>query len=624
MSTVYTLPHQLGTRPTHAVGVYSARENAFDYSIGNIPFLSGARDDIQIQRSTAPYEKDQFDTSQEPGEQSFTGWWLRSQSSFHLGAGILYEEPAQETTLRYRYRTSEGVNVWESGEVTLLRRTASAKATGSPVLVAGARDGSEDIFLQVEGASLFRVTESGSSELTWGGSGTILSLVQDGSNYYAADSSGVYTGPLSGDGSQEWDTGSGNVVLGWVKQRLMGGIGNAIYELEGDSGPTLPDPTYEHPNDNWQWTSFAEGPSAIYVSGYAGSKSTILSISLDTEGALPALTQATTAADLPTGETVHALHGYLDSFLLIGTNKGFRVGVFGQGGQLTYSGLTETPEPVRCFTGRGSIVYAGYSNAFSDGSSGLVGINMSTAEGAQRFPYAPDLQAHEPGAVSSVALFGTSGRLVFGIDNQGSYLEHDSELEQSGFLQTARVRHNTLYDKLFKRISIHTPMLNGPLSVSTIDDTETEVSLVTLNANSRLDQDISIDYPDRPQKHLALKFTLNRSDDDPTEGAMLSGYQLKSLPGGPKPRQLRIPLNCFDYEEDGNGVEVGYAGWGMERLLALEQLDSESDVVLFQDIQRNQADLVTIEKVEFIQMSPPGNNETWGGRILLTMRTVTA
>ncbi len=54
------------------------------------------------------------------GEQSLTGWWFRSQSSFHLGQGIKYFEPAQDESLRFQYKESKGVDVWTKGQATLI------------------------------------------------------------------------------------------------------------------------------------------------------------------------------------------------------------------------------------------------------------------------------------------------------------------------------------------------------------------------------------------------------------------------------------------------------------------------------------------------------------------------
>ena len=61
---------------------------SYDVAIGGLPFIYAINDARPYTRQTAPFRKDQFDNGQEPGEQSLTGWWLRSQMSFHSGSGI--------------------------------------------------------------------------------------------------------------------------------------------------------------------------------------------------------------------------------------------------------------------------------------------------------------------------------------------------------------------------------------------------------------------------------------------------------------------------------------------------------------------------------------------------------
>ena len=71
------------------------------------------RDAIAVQR-------DQIDTSSEPGEQSLTSWWYRSQSSFHLGMGQeFFDTVKNNQTDQYRFDDSYGVNPFVKGEVTL-------------------------------------------------------------------------------------------------------------------------------------------------------------------------------------------------------------------------------------------------------------------------------------------------------------------------------------------------------------------------------------------------------------------------------------------------------------------------------------------------------------------------
>ena len=99
---------------------YTPTGYAYDIAIAGLPFFITPLDDSPYRRVTAQYRKNQFDTSREPGEQTLTGWWLRSQSSFHFGQGIKFYEPAQDESLRFQYTESKGLNVWVKGQATLL------------------------------------------------------------------------------------------------------------------------------------------------------------------------------------------------------------------------------------------------------------------------------------------------------------------------------------------------------------------------------------------------------------------------------------------------------------------------------------------------------------------------
>ena len=100
---------------------YAGTTVAYDVAFGGLPFFLNTSDENAYRRVTAQYRKQQIDMSREPGEQTITGWWLRSQSTFHLGQGIKFFEPAQDETLRYQYTYSKGLDVWTKGQATLLK-----------------------------------------------------------------------------------------------------------------------------------------------------------------------------------------------------------------------------------------------------------------------------------------------------------------------------------------------------------------------------------------------------------------------------------------------------------------------------------------------------------------------
>jgi hypothetical protein len=117
--------------------IWQNTDVAYDTAIGGMPFIYAISDARPYIRQTAPFKKEQFDNQTEPGEQSLTGWWIRSQQSFHGGDGITFYDPAQtapNSPAHYRYADSKGVNVWEPGQVTLLNDTIDTHQTTGPVV----------------------------------------------------------------------------------------------------------------------------------------------------------------------------------------------------------------------------------------------------------------------------------------------------------------------------------------------------------------------------------------------------------------------------------------------------------------------------------------------------------
>lgn len=118
-------------KPLGAAVSFENTNNTFDVAIGGQPFILAASDKYPYQRATATYRKQQFDNQPIPGEQSFEGWWLRSQSGFHYGSGVKYVEQYGSENVYFRFQDSVGINVWERGQTNLLRNvTQSHQTTG--------------------------------------------------------------------------------------------------------------------------------------------------------------------------------------------------------------------------------------------------------------------------------------------------------------------------------------------------------------------------------------------------------------------------------------------------------------------------------------------------------------
>ncbi len=74
-----------------STAIWQNTDMSYDVAIGGLPFFYAINDSRPYIRQTAPFRKDQFDNGAEPGEQSLTGWWIRSQASFHSGSGIKFK-----------------------------------------------------------------------------------------------------------------------------------------------------------------------------------------------------------------------------------------------------------------------------------------------------------------------------------------------------------------------------------------------------------------------------------------------------------------------------------------------------------------------------------------------------
>ena len=211
----------------------------YDVAVGGVPFLLNATDAHPYERMTAPFRKNQFDTQRDPGEQSITGWWMRSQSSFHSGCGVDYYDPFANpfsTTLAsnsYRYDKSLGVNPWSVGKVTLLPVCNNITATAAAKHLDSANIGGVDYLLMLD-TNIYLVDSAGAKTTLVTAVGTINAFTTDGTSVYFLDGTTIKSILLTGGSIATLYTVPATVngaAMHWVKQRLVVGIDAALYEL---------------------------------------------------------------------------------------------------------------------------------------------------------------------------------------------------------------------------------------------------------------------------------------------------------------------------------------------------------------------------------------------------------
>jgi len=413
--------------------------DSYDVAVGGQPFFYAINDARPYIRQTAPYKKDQFDNGKEPGEQSLTGWWLRSQSSFHSGSGIKFYDPSAGETVDYRFTDSKGVNVWTKGQVTLLKDTATTHYTSGPIQSNGkpfqvARsieyNGTDGILLWDE-YDVDKIAADGTVthfiDYAAGTDYAVNAICDDGTYAYwitnvlntGTPRLRIYKKLLTGD------SGTGNTLMisengitvttatmEYVKDRIVMGINNKIYEISS-SASSLPSPVYTHSDTDIVFTSITASGPAIYIAGYSGTQSSIFKFTLNTSGVMPTLTTAITAAEMPVGEIIHKIFYYL-GYMMIGTNKGIRAAVVSdQDGSINYGPLiVETTQPCYDFAARDRFIWCATG---VDGAAGVIRIDLGNEIETLRFAYANDLYVSGTSGYSTVtcAFAGTTDRLVF-------------------------------------------------------------------------------------------------------------------------------------------------------------------------------------------------------------------
>jgi hypothetical protein len=677
-------PAGIAPLPGPYTSQFQRQDIAFDYAIAGIPFIAG--ESMRgtyfrriYHRSFSPIRKDQFDNQQVPGEQSIWGWWLRSQSSFAMGAGAQFLDTTIDQTLAQRFFYSEGLDMLSTpGQATLLPLSTAITAvapTVGPVKLRSAHDATQDgvLILDVGAATLaFYGTSTNATYAMPGGlTGLANTLTDDGTNYYFADKTGIYKGAIANPfvaATKIWNTpsASGNYVLGWIKGRLVAGMDNNVYELVG-SGPTLPTPRFAHQNSAYIFTDVSEIPSAILVSGNAGgAMSQVHKFVLDSGGAMPVLSSGVVSAQMPYGEKILSMYAYIGSFVGLGTNRGFRVAVADANGNLTYGPLVvqdPTGVGVQAIAGADRFMYignqgntmipqVGWTNPpEATTTDGVIRVDLSqtTATGSQPFcsdrlasSANPAVYATPTGKpVNSIAPMGQTGLLLWSTgkmvysDFSAGKTYQTAPRVSSGFIYTPKIRFNTLEPKHFKYIYLrHQDITDGSIDIYGQNPSSALVVVapdITGSSAVAAASPFYISDFGNAQEWFQFKFVVHRGVNNTAYSPTLNGYQLRALPGVNRQVIVEIPLLCEDHETDRNGVLHGHDGYAFERINELEKLTASGNIVLLQDLNYGVSNLVIVDDYQFEQQSPElaktssaGNQDSnaHGGYILLQCRIV--
>jgi hypothetical protein len=650
-----SIPLNIGNPGTS--GFWTNNAEDYDVAVGGEPFFLAPTDQTPYQRETAPYRKDQFDNGKEPGEQSLTGWWIRSQSSFHVGSGIKFYDPSTGETSPYRFADSQGVDVWTKGQVTLLKdmdnnHNTLAAVTGSDHQhpnqhVRSIQYNGTNAVLLHDGYDVDKIVPGASPvhfiDYNAGSAEPVYAICDDGVYAYwvtnavagGANKIHMYKKLLTDNTTtipSPMFTANGVVItyaaMEFVKDRIVLCVNNSVYEISPNA-TALPTAVYTNPNVNYHYTSVAASGPAIYTAGHSGIYSTIQKYTLNNTGNMPTLSQASVAAELPSGEIVEKLYYYL-GYMLIGTSKGVRVSTINdQDGSLAYGPLIfESSQPVYDFACRDRFAWC--ASGIGSVDAGLIRIDLgqNILDEPLRFAYANDLQVTQTAEhyTTGVAFIGTTNRLAFCTAHETTdgaiYTESATVLRPSGYLTTGSIRYGTLEPKNFKFIRGRGDFTNGAMDIQAIDATSNSYNIITYNGSVG-SPEAATTNPEGPQEYLSYKFTLSRSASSTSLGPVFKGYQAKALPATKRQRLIQFPVWCFDVETDRYGVATGYENRAWERIQILEDIEAAGDIINVQDFTTGERVQAIIERVNFVRKTPPsGKFDGFGGLLSITVRTV--
>jgi len=641
---------------------YDLNGNAFDMAIGGLPFIMAVTDSTPYKRQTAEFRVQRVDQMRDPGEHTLggSGYWTRSQSSWHYGEGILFAEPMEgnDTEVRFRFRDSYGINPWTPGEISLLNKTTLAQAFSGKVTLASGYDGSANVIFGINqatytsaGTAIYKITSAGTSSafLSYSsiGSKTILGQTSNGQTIYLSNDTTMYdidmaTGTVHA--AYTWSKTPLSVVMKYVKGRVIAAVTytdgtNAAFELTFPSGGPIATSTLTAINGsttvpkNWAWSTITEANNAIYLGGNSGEHSSLFKLQVAADASLGTIV---TAALLPRGEIITSLYCYLGTYIMLGTSKGARIATTDNNGDITYGPLVfHNENGVYDFEGRDSYIWCTNTNGINS-DSGTMRINLAqpiTLSGYAQpistgvYARATDVYADGvTGTAQSVRIFGDNNIVIFSINGSGVWIQHPTELVTTGQIRNARIRYDTMENKAWKRIRIRTTndLANGDIEVYKIGPTSDTVITTLYEGNSTTaDIDLGDAYTEAGPD-ASFKLTLTRNSTDATTGPVVVGIAVKALPTPTRARVLQIPLFCYDKETDKTGNMIGYEGYSRERLNALETIEAQGQTVVLQDFnQGGEPTEVIIDQVTFTRSTPANRNYTgFGGIITLIARTV--
>jgi hypothetical protein len=526
-----------------------------DFALGGHPYRIDWSADQPLQYTGIDTLREQSDQSEDVGEQSVSreAYWRRAVNSWHVGAGQrYYDRPDSD---RHRFWNSKGINVWERFQFSLLHDTTFeilSNATNLRLIVVGthlyATVGTDiKYWTNVTGGSATDITGEPGVQPT--------SIVSDGFNVFTSHgSSGIYKTTRGAATTASHITGTCD-LLGYARGRFLAATGKHLRDvtaiLYGAGGVAITTGTslLDHSNTDWTWTGIAEGSSHIYAAGFSGDKSLIYHIHIKSDGT--GLDAPIVAVELPDGEVVRTIKGYLGRFLFIGTDKGYRFAIVQDSGDLTVGALVTTPAPVYDFEPQGEFVW--YSLANFEGASGLGRFSTSQFSDLDNLvpAYASDLLVSGQSAnVLSIVTF--QNVRMFTIDAIGFFYE-TTDLVSSGFIDSGIINFNLTEPKVGLFLEAEHGGTAGEHSVSISTDGGAFIAL------GEHDEGIVFNLGQVQADTFEIRHTLTRDGSNHTLGLTVKSWLMRVQPQPALTDFIQVTIFLTDQVESLQDAYIYYS-----------------------------------------------------------------
>jgi hypothetical protein len=510
--------------------------DVFPVAINGRPYML----DMASNQFTRQYDarvRDSVDQSTEPGEGAINpqGLWRRSQSSWHYGAGQKYSDAADAEA--FRFNTSKGLNVWEKGRLTLLPDVTQARASANTNLHMVTADSRVYI---TDGQTVAYTTNFTSfTSLTSTNASALVDITSNGYNVFFsyADGNIDQTDPSTGAASN-YITGITAGKLDYIKGRLMvagqGADKHKIWNITTTPGSSANNPSalFTHPNTNFTWHGFAAGQNHIYCAGHAGNKTLIYKTAIKADGT--ALEIPTVAGELPLGEIVETIDGYL-GYVVIGLGDGFRVASSDSDGNLVIGPKIETGTAVEAFAGVGQYIYFAWKN-YDATSTGIGRMDLSVFISPNQPAYASDLMATGQGGITDIHEY--QNKPVFAVSGLGFYTQHATNLVSSGTLTSGIYRWGVPDAKFVPKLDVRTLPLVGSITMSIASDDGEYDSFPVFNTAGAKEK--TFDGLEERIFEAEIKLTLTR--DTATTGPTLTRWMARAYAAPLRSQIFSVPI----------------------------------------------------------------------------------